>query len=64
MGVEMDEKELCRLRAEQTEEALLKKIDRVLDEAEDEHYLSHDDVCLIEKAWKAIWHARQCAKEP
>lgn len=59
----MDEKELRKLRAEQTEEALLKKIDRVLDEAEDEHYLSNDYICLIERAWKAIWYARQCAKE-
>lgn len=60
----MDVKEVCRMRADQTEEALLKKIDRVLDEAEDAGHLSHDDVCLIEKAWKAIWYARQCAKEP
>ncbi len=59
----MDVKEVCRMRADQTEEALLKKIDRVLDEAEDAGHLSHDDVCLIEKAWKAIWYARQCAKE-
>ena len=59
----MDTKEVTRMRCAQTEEALLKKIDRVLDEAEDDHYLSHEDVCLIEKAWKAIWHARQCAKE-
>lgn len=46
----MDVKEVCRMRADQTEEALLKKIDRVLDEAEDAGHLSHDDVCLIEKA--------------
>ena len=59
----MDTKEVTRMRCAQTEEALLKKIDRVLDEAEDDHYLSHEDVCLIEKAWKAIWSARQCAKE-
>ena len=52
---------MARMRCAQTEEALLKKIDRILDEAEDEHYLSHDDICLIEKAWKA-WYARQCAE--
>lgn len=59
----MDSKDVRKMRCEQTEEALLKKIDRVLDEAEDAGHLSHDDVCLIEKAWKAIWYARQCAKE-
>lgn len=59
----MDEKDLRKMRAEQTEDALLKKIDRGLDAAEDDHYLSHDDICLIEKAWKAIWYAKAVCKE-
>ncbi len=60
----MDTKEVTRMRCAQTEEALLRKIDRILDEAEDERYLSREDICVLKDAWKAIWYAKQCAKEP
>ena len=50
----MDTKEVTRMRCAQTEEALLRKIDRILDEAEDERYLSREDICVLKDAWKAI----------
>ncbi len=59
----MDTKDVVRMRCAQTEEALLRKIDRILDEAEDERYLSREDICVLKDAWKAIWYAKQCAKE-
>lgn len=59
----MDMHEMRKMRAEQTEERMLKKIDRVLDEADDSGHLGHEDICTIKDAWKAIWYARQCCKE-
>ena len=47
----MDMKDLRKLRKEQTEEALLDRIDEILDEEE------------IKDCWKAIWYAHQCCKE-
>lgn len=59
----METKEVLRMRCEQTVESLLKKIDRVLDEADDSGYLSREDVCLIKDAWAAILHAKQACRE-
>lgn len=55
----MDMKDLRKLRKEQTEEALLDRIDEILDEDN----LSSVDVEEIKDCWKAIWYAHQCCKE-
>ena len=59
----MDQKELGRVRAEETVHAMLEKIDKVLDEAKDARFLSHEDACTVKDCWKAIWYAKQCLKE-
>lgn len=55
----MDMKDLRKLRKEQTEEALLDRIDEILDEDN----ISSVDVEEIKDCWKAIWYAHQCGKE-
>lgn len=55
----MDSKDLIHMRCEQTEQALLEKIDRVLDKARDNAYLSREDVAIVKDAWKALWYAKQ-----
>ena len=51
----MDTKDLCKMRCEQTKDALLKRIDEILDE----DYFGHSDVQEIKDCWKAIWYAHQ-----
>ena len=59
----MDIREATRHQAERTKEHLLKVIDRIFDEAEDEHRCLYDsEVEKIKDAWKAIWHACESAK--
>lgn len=55
----MDMKDLRKLRKEQTEEALLDRIDEILDEDN----INSVDVEEITDCWKAIWYAHQCCKE-
>lgn len=55
----MDMKDLRKLRKEQTEEALLDRIDEILDEDN----ISSVDVEEIKDCWKTIWYAHQCCKE-
>ena len=55
----MDMKDLRKLRKEQTEEALLDRIDEILDEDN----INSVDVEEIKDCWKAIWYAHQCSKE-
>lgn len=55
----MDMKDLRKLRKEQTEEALLDRIDEILDEDN----ISSVDVEEIKDCWKVIWYAHQCCKE-
>lgn len=59
----MDMKELGRMRAEETIHAMLEKIDKVLDDAKDDRYMSCEDVCVVKDCWKAIWYAKQCLKD-
>ena len=58
----MDTKEYRKVQCEHTEERLLKKLDRILDDAEDEGCLDEEDVHLIKDIWKSIWYAKQCCK--
>lgn len=59
--MEMHEK--VKNQAERTKEHLLKLIDRIFDEAEDEHRCLYDsEVEKIKDAWKAIWYACESSK--
>ena len=49
-----------KLQAERTIELLVKKTDAILDDAEDDGYLSGEDVHTLKDAWEAIYHARHC----
>ncbi len=59
----MDAKEMTRLLKERTEEAMHEKIDRILDDARDSGYLSHENIECLKDCWKAVWYARQACKE-
>lgn len=59
----MDMKELRRLRCEQTMDALLDKIDKVLDDARDDGHMSCEDVKCLKDCWKTLWYSKQCCKE-
>ena len=50
------------LQCAHTKEQLLKKIDRLLDEAEDNGYLSEEAVRTIKECWKAIYYACEANK--
>ena len=50
------------LQCAHTKEQLLKKIDRLLDEAEDNGYLSEEAIRTIKECWKAIYYACEANK--
>nr|DAK03905.1 MAG TPA: hypothetical protein [Caudoviricetes sp.] len=50
----MDMKDMIRMRGEQTEDHLLKKVDKICDEADDAGYLSHEDIRALKNAWETI----------
>lgn len=56
----MDTKEQVKTQCEHTKEQLLKKIDRILDDAEDSGHLSDQDAHVLKDCWKAIWYSCQC----
>lgn len=59
----MDVKETVRHQADRTKEHLMKKLDRIFDEAEDEHRCLYDsELFMVKTIWKAIWHACESAK--
>ena len=55
----METKDLIKLRAEQTFDHMLDKIDRVLDDARDSDELSSTDVEVVLHCWKAIHKAKE-----
>ncbi len=58
----MDTKEMIKVRAEQTVEHMLDKIDRVLDDARDEGDMTETDVEIVLKCWKAIYKAKETCR--
>lgn len=57
----MDTKEQIKTQCEHTKEQLLKKIDRILDNAEDNgRALSDEEAHALKDSWKAIYYACQC----
>lgn len=56
----MEIKDYLKLQAERTIERLAKKADAILDDAEDDGYLSAEDVHTLKDAWEAICHAHHC----
>lgn len=56
----MDHSEWKKAVCERTTEHLLKKIEHILIEREEEGgHLTHDEVQCIKDAWKAIMYAKQ-----
>lgn len=55
----METKDVIKVRAEQTWEHMLDKIDRVLDDARDEGHLSEMDIDIVLKCWKAILKSKE-----
>lgn len=55
----METKDVIKVRAEQTWEHMLDKIDRVLDDARDEGHLSETDIDIVLKCWKAILKSKE-----
>ena len=61
----MDVREYKKVVINQVEEHLLKKVDRIVDEASDDHRNLHDsEVEEIKDIFKALWYAKQYCKEP
>lgn len=59
----MDMHEMVKHHAERTKEHMLKIIDRIYDEAEDDHRCLYEtEIHKIKEAWKAIWYACESAK--
>lgn len=59
MGNEMETE--LKMRAEQTIQCLLDKIDKICDDARDNGGLTSEDVRTLEKAWCAITAAKPFA---
>ncbi len=55
----METKDLVKLRAEQTFEHMLDKIDRVLDDARDNGGLGDEDVKVVLNCWKSLHKAKE-----
>lgn len=61
----MDVREYKKVVISQVEEHLLKKVDRIVDEASDEHRTIHEsEIEEIKDIFKALWYAKQYCKEP
>ncbi len=58
----MDTKDMVKVRAEQTVEHMLDKIDRVLDDARDEGDMTETDVDIVLKCWKAILKSKEACR--
>lgn len=51
----MDLKDMCKMQGERTEEELLARIDKILDDARDGHYdLTSTDIKDLCEAWECI----------
>ena len=61
----MDVREYKKVVINQVEEHLLKKVDRIVDEASDDHRSLHEhEIEEIKDIFKALWYAKQYCKEP
>ena len=61
----MDVREYKKVVISQVEEHLLKKVDRIVDEASDDHRSLHEsEIEEIKDIFKALWYAKQYCKEP
>ena len=55
----MDVKDMRKMQGERTEEELLARIDKILDDARDGHYdLTSTDINDLCEAWECIKHIR------
>lgn len=61
----MDVREYKKVVINQIEEHLLKKADRIVDEATDNHRNLHEEeIEELKNLFKALWYAKQYCKEP